>query len=310
MPEQQKCLIWESKAEYFPAVFDGYDVYSARAGGRYQITRSAAINLQSNYDKATKAKLSRWIFDNQNQPTPPRITADLLDKIVDQQNIRPFEKAGLRWDSANGFEEIEKALAATELFNSGEIEAVLEYLVRKGFCTTKIDQAAGSGSVWLTLEGAEHIEAAGSRQDSDRAFVAMWFSAETQAAYEFGIAPAIRDNAFQPVRIDQKEHSNKIDDEIIAEIRSSRFLVADFTSGMVTDGGVSIAVARGGVYFEAGFALGLSIPVIWTVRADLINHVHFDTRQYNHITWTTPEDLRRSLGNRIGAVVGKFREVR
>ena len=33
----------------------------------------------------------------------------------------------------------------------------------------------------------------------------------------------------EPVRIDQKERLNKIDDEIIAEIRRSRFLVADFT---------------------------------------------------------------------------------
>lgn len=45
--------------------------------------------------------------------------------------------------------------------------------------------------------------------------------------------------------IGSKEHSNKIDDEIIGEIRRSAFIVADFTGH------------RGGVYFEAGFAMGL-----------------------------------------------------
>ena len=322
-----KCIIWGTPAEYFPCKFDGSDLHSARAGGRYQITRTAAINFQSAYasDNTYKARLSRLISENQNQLDPLRVTSELVEKLVEIRPLRPFEKAeillrfmarntsalnmaGLRWGNDVGFEELDKALAATELVNSGEIEAVLDYLVRKGFCTTKIDQAAGSGFVWLTLEGAEHVEAIRPREDSDRAFVAMWFSQDTQAAYDLGIAPAIRDNAFQPVRIDQKEHNNKIDDEILSEIRNARFVVADFTCGLCETRGIPTAIARGGVYFEAGFAMGLSIPVIWTVRSDLINHVHFDTRQYNHIVWNTPLDLRKALSNRIGAVVGKFRE--
>jgi len=56
----------------------------------------------------------------------------------------------------------------------------------------------------------------------------------------------------------QHHHLNKVDVEIIAEIRRSRFLVADFTceSGSV----------RGGVYFETGFAMGIDIPIIWTCK--------------------------------------------
>jgi hypothetical protein len=80
--------------------------------------------------------------------------------------------------------------------------------------------------------------------------------------------------------------------------------VADFTTGIIGDGEHRTAVPRGGVYFEAGFAQGLGIPVIWTCRSDQISHVHFDTRQFNHILWTTPEDLKVRLFNRIGAVVG------
>ncbi|HZU50969.1 MAG TPA: hypothetical protein VE968_03750 [Sphingomicrobium sp.] len=111
-----------------------------------------------------------------------------------------------------------------------------------------------------------------------------------------GIEPAIREAGYEPLRIDRKEHLNKIDDEIIAEIRRSRFLVADFTHG---DTG-----ARGGVYYEAGFAHGLNIPVIFTCRADAIDKVHFDTRQYNHITWATPDELKERLAKRITATLG------
>ena len=70
-----------------------------------------------------------------------------------------------------------------------------------------------------------------------------------------GLRRGIEDAGYQALRIDKKEDVVKIDDEIISEIRRSRFLVADFTQG--NDG------ARGGVYFEAGFALGLGIPVIF-----------------------------------------------
>jgi hypothetical protein len=61
---------------------------------------------------------------------------------------------------------------------------------------------------------------------------------------------------------------------------------------------------RGGVYFEVGFAMGLRIPVIWTCSNDSIADLHFDTRQYNHIVWDSPQTLRSSLKARIGAVIG------
>jgi nucleoside 2-deoxyribosyltransferase len=78
---------------------------------------------------------------------------------------------------------------------------------------------------------------------------------------------------------------------IVAEIRRSGLVVADFTGN------------RGGVYFEAGFAMGLGIPVIWTCRDTDINAVHFDTRQYNHIVWKEAGDLREQLQRRIEATI-------
>ncbi|HUN96136.1 MAG TPA: hypothetical protein VMU69_07850 [Bradyrhizobium sp.] len=105
------------------------------------------------------------------------------------------------------------------------------------------------------------------------------------------------------MRIDKKEHGNKIDDEIIAEIRRSRFIVADFTCALIGKSKFREAVARGGVYYEAGFAQGLGIPVIWTCRADCIDYVHFDTRQYPHIVWSETTELRSKLTNRIRAII-------
>ena len=64
------------------------------------------------------------------------------------------------------------------------------------------------------------------------------------------------------------------------------------------------SIARGGVYFEAGFALGLGLQVIWVCRQDQVELMHFDTRQYNHIAWSDPDDLYKRLKNRIVALLG------
>lgn len=125
----------------------------------------------------------------------------------------------------------------------------------------------------------------------NQAFVAMWFDPSMDAYFNEGILPAVEDDGTKCMRIDLKEHNNKICDEIIAEIRRSKYVVADFTGN------------RGGVYYEAGFASGLGIPVIWTVRERSLKRVHFDTRQFAHITYTTPEDLRTKLLNRIRATI-------
>jgi len=130
----------------------------------------------------------------------------------------------------------------------------------------------------------------------DQAFVAMWFDASMDDAYERGIKPAIEAAGYRPYRIKEVEHNNKICDEILAEIRRSRFVVAEFTGN------------RGGVYFEAGFAMGLERPVVWIVRAEDLEKGHFDTEHFNHITWTTVEDLKTKLQRRIEATIPRLRK--
>lgn len=122
--------------------------------------------------------------------------------------------------------------------------------------------------------------------------MAMWFHDDLNAAFSEGIAPALKDAGYTAVRVDRVQHNDKIDDKIIAEIRRSGLVIADFTG------------SRGGVYYEAGFAHGLGLPVIFTVREDDVSRLHFDTRQYNHIVWETPAQLRERLHDRVVATLG------
>ena len=175
-----------------------------------------------------------------------------------------------------------------------DLQSLVSHLNEQRLIDAQIGQGWAKAS--LTISGLIYLDdLARTRAESNVCFVAMWFSDEMREAFSRGIRPAVESCGFRPVRIDMKEHNNKIDDEIIAEIRSAKFVVSDFSCG--PDG------ARGGVYYEAGFAHGLGIPVIFTVRESDLNRVHFDTRQFSHIVWSDAEDLEKKLNARIRATI-------
>ena len=178
----------------------------------------------------------------------------------------------------------------------------LHFLIRQLETAKLLDviKVYGQGlSCKITHEGYLKIEKDIVNKDSSQAFVAMWFGNNNESEeemnnlYDNGIDQAIKNVGYEALRIDRKKDVDKIDDEILAEIRRSRFLVADYTYG---NNGV-----RGGVYYEAGFAQGLGIPVFRSCRSDKFDDLHFDTRQYYHIKWDTPEQLRKELEDRIRA---------
>lgn len=172
---------------------------------------------------------------------------------------------------------------------------VQEYLIRKKGWLAELG-GDGTGIVKITPDGFDHLEQLrmGGR-DSQLGFCAMWFAKDMSALWTDAIEPAIKDAGYKAVRIDGVEHNNKIDDEILANIRRAKFVIADFTGH------------RGGVYFEAGFALGLGRQVIWTVREDALKDTHFDNRQYNFLQWKSDDlpDFKRRLQLRIEATIGR-----
>lgn len=141
----------------------------------------------------------------------------------------------------------------------------------------------------LTLKGWQKANELKKGITTNQAFVAMWFDSENDNAWKYGFEPALTESGYNPIRIDLVEFNDKICDRILVEIKKSSLIVADFTG------------LRGGVYFEAGYALGLGIPVIWTCNTSDINDLHFDTRQYNHIVWDEPDDLKQKILDRIEA---------
>ena len=140
-----------------------------------------------------------------------------------------------------------------------------------------------------------------------RVFVAMWFHECLDQAYKEGFARGIELAGYAPHRVDQETlHSHKLDDRVLADIRQSRIMVADFTCEEFTRTGSNSPEGRlkANVHYEAGFTYGLGLPVIYTCRADCKKYLGFDTRQINHIFWEDEDDLARKLQERLEGQFG------
>ena len=304
--------IWSTDTLALDVGQHDYQVYdSARCGSQYKITGSASRILQdvatngrlllAEYIRRNRSGEPVWIDSNTLeralQISPPSVSERIERGIEDL--VRNCPEIGKQYGIGEGDSRSQLArdslMGATFSHASDEVLTYLREYEKVGYLSISDNESGNIVRIHLTLLSYQFGDE--KRSNSQRVFVAMWFSDSMQGAFDGGIEPAIRDCGYRAIRIDQKEHNNKIDDEIIAEIRQSKFVIADFTS--------EPKEPRGGVYFEAGYALALGLPVIWTCKSDLIDQVHFDTRQFNHITWTDADDLKTKLINRIRATIGQ-----
>ena len=305
------CPIWgeelSAPVRRYPREGITYVLNSPRAGGAYYLLGDANREVGKLPDEQ-KAILTTWLIDQRQQGADwPGVTEGVLEHIKTKTPLPVHERAdrllrfiadqskpiGTRVQVNSGEPE---ALAWSESASLIEVDYLLRYLIEKDWLAGNL-YVNSSFSGEVTVDGFGHIAEQATNVDLAQAFVAMWFDPSMDEAYRLGIEPAISEAGYKALRIDQKLHNNRIDDEIIAEIRRSRFLVADFTQG--DDG------ARGGVYYEAGFAHGLGLKVIFTCRKDAIDKVHFDTNHYNHVVWTTPAELFKGAKDRILAEFGQ-----
>jgi nucleoside 2-deoxyribosyltransferase len=180
--------------------------------------------------------------------------------------------------------------AAAYCTSGGELQTIVNYLRQQRYLAPV---EPGAGVARLLPEG--HMacdELRAKRTASSQGFIAMWFDASMEEARKIGLEPGIRAAGYKPHRVDDVHHIDQISDRIIAEIRRSRFLVADLTGH------------RQGVYYEAGFARGLDKPVFYSCRDDDKEKIHFDIRQFNCIMWKDCAELMSQLRDRIEAVIG------
>jgi hypothetical protein len=196
-------------------------------------------------------------------------------------------------------------LAVAFCANKNELLFCLRYLSDKGLVEEDAapqrkgsPQQGGGGLAYrLTPAGWASLDGAASGKTQPTAAVSLSLDKEADTLWTQGLASGIQAAGYTAVRVDSKEHGNKVTDELVVALRRADIAVADLT------GQTPLA------YFEAGLAMGLGKPVFWTCEESEARDkkLWLDTRQLVVTTWTRDrlDDFARRLAQRIEAALGR-----
>lgn len=277
-------------------------VVECRRCGRFKATRNALTKLESLVEPLV---FSAWLRSQKEMgSTPPELHSRNIENIVKTiPDYSVSEKQLLLLKAVERRSEFPGSsvqLLAIEdhVLNFSITEEEFKYhidsLVERKLVHDNGDAQSALRKLTITPNGWNFLSDANSRfSQSSRCFVAMSFSQNLYEVWTEAIKPAIECAGFYPHRTDQAPHNERIDVKIMADIKESRFVVADVTE------------QKAGVYFEAGYAMGMGVPVIWSVSQEDLDNVHFDTRQYCHIVWESNEDFKQKLEDFILAIIGR-----
>jgi hypothetical protein len=148
----------------------------------------------------------------------------------------------------------------------------------------------------ITAKGYEYLEKQRTldRSQSKDVFIAIKFDESYQSVSDF-IANSIKENGYNAVRVDEQHHTEFIMDYNMRKIKECRFMVAELSSQNL------------GVYYEAGYAMGIGVPVIAVAKKDRKKDIHFDLKQLNTIFYESNERLQEILSNRIAVLFGDLK---
>ena len=235
----------------------------------------------------------------------------LLNELLLQQDLPKPQDKHLQHRVYVDYSGFRAAAAAWE--TDSEAEEFWEHLETKGWVRTRPMEFGGRAAAIpadCTLDARLWVEEQLQELSSnEQVFVAMWFDeCLKEEAYKEGFAKGIERAGYKAKRTDDDtHHSDKLDDRVLADIRQSRIVVADFTceTFIRKDGDKQEGLPNGNVHYEAGFAHGLGRPVIYTCRDTCKDYLRFDTRQIHHIFWSDAADLARKLQDRLEGQFGR-----
>lgn len=201
------------------------------------------------------------------------------------------------------------------IVDKNELWTILRYLADKKFIQQTPVQANGISELVDNVYNLEHQmlvggwEALATRNrfpNSKNVFIATQFNWPGEDALNEQAMAAIKAacaSCGYEASVVGQNHTGNITDQIIAEIKKSRFVVAELTYN------------NRGVYFESGFARGLGVPVFHLVRDGFTDgkdeegkRIHFDIQQVMFRKWKTPQELETTLRDWIEATVGKYND--
>lgn len=296
--------------------------FTFSVGKLFWMTNRLEPQLTTFLEKYGEYYFKKWL--NQLNDAPPQ-TGEMLLSAGNEEAKPEFSNGTLRFPIDKEEDDRLQAIAESEILNAfyekrgrGPIE-VLD-LREKAFVPDDIynyvmglirsDGLIQEGNGSLTKKGIAYLKDEGEGKRINNAFsvtvfVAQAFNPEMENIFTKVFEPVIKSFKLNPIKINETESDDPIDVAILNQILQARFVICDLT------------FARPSVYFEAGFAMGNGIKVIYTSREDhnsdhpnfmaVSNKIHFDLRN-RQITWWDSENLIQ-FHEEISARIERFLEI-
>ena len=280
-----------------------YEVYNPRAGGKYKVEyiiydfykeredeekiRLSGYIAQENL-KGNIPDLDKFLQDSSWEKLPPVPEQDSRENLLLDGLIKLSPKIG-HIVSLYNIDDNEKNNPTPFLYAlsycstiSNEFHELLDSLEKSEDIVIEGNYTGGQRDVKVTKKGRERIKKVNNKtpnRNSMKVFIAMWMH-DSMEEVKRSIKTAVENAGYEPLRIDDINHDEKIDDRILSEIEKSKFIVCDITSSNEDK-------PRASVFFEAGYAKGKGIPVIWSCDKTMkeMQENAFDTRQYAFLFW-------------------------
>lgn len=290
MPVKYDCPICGSSTSQVRSLeaLDAIDV-NCHNCGPYRLSGSAEAVLARNhtYDRVVLARLSHQIRRATSSKSRLLVGSKELEEardlslptVPDQANNlvlllgtteNPGEAQTVDGDSR----------ASIGCIDEAGVDLVVEWLRKE-----EIIEDLGPEGYRLTLPGwrkFEHLRA--SATESTQVFLAMGYGNQELAGLVAShLRAAVQETGLNLFRLDDRREAGSIDARLRVEIRRSLLLLADLTD------------ANPGAYWEAGFAEGLSKPVIYLCERAVFEEdrgTHFDVRNHQHVIWDAGDGER------------------
>ncbi|RJP70897.1 MAG: hypothetical protein C4539_05680 [Ignavibacteriales bacterium] len=174
------------------------------------------------------------------------------------------------------------------------VRYIIKYLAGKNYINL-LQESELEYAAYLNFEGWElYDNIVKSVVNSRVAFMAMQYDNKIlEKVYNEVIKEAVLRTGFEIRKLNDIKRPGLIDDKLRVEIRRSKFLIADLTDD------------NNGAYWEAGFAEGLGMPVLYICEKEKFNNskTHFDTNHHLTILWKNDPESLKIFANELKATI-------
>jgi hypothetical protein len=279
--------------------------------GSFVLGRTAESTLQKQLaEQPLRRSLMSHTLRRMQRPAGKHLHIIVSDELPtfwrDDRLPTPLQQADalILWAGANqpaafDFAEIPAPALAAQIGlqiaprgDGGGLGWLFDQLSSKGLFRNT-DRGGGKIGLMLTLEGWRRYEELKKTQVESRiSFMAMKFGDdELNHVVSKCFKPAVARAGFTLRVLTDEQPAGLIDNQLRAAILGSRFLISDLSHG------------NQGAYWEAGYAEGLGLPVIYTCSAAkwAESKTHFDTNHMVTIIWDASN--LTGAGNELTATI-------